>query len=91
MSTVFDEVKWFEMWLADKESILVCMRHNIEADLNAGYDPEGVSIRTQKAEMRAYEEGIESTLSRLTDMAVDKGIKAVNRWCYMDMKRRGAI
>lgn len=89
--TVFDEVKWFEMWLADKESILVCMRRNIEADLEAGYDPEGKSITEAKSEMRAYEADIESTLSRLTDMAVDKGIKAVNHWCYMDMKRRGAI
>ena len=86
-SRITDRDDWFELWCDDKESIIDIMRSNIEDDLNAGYDPNGKSIRTSKTELSHYEDDYYKTL----DMFKGMNPKEVNNWCFYDMKKRGAI
>ena len=83
----FAEMKWFELWFEDKESILSTMVSNMQSDLDAGYNPSGNSIQSQIAEIANYKASIDSKLDEFSKM--DE--KSVNRWCYYDLKRRGAI
>jgi hypothetical protein len=59
----------------------------MQSDLNAGYNPLGNSIKMQLAEIESYRASIDSKLEEFAKM--DE--KSVNRWCYYDLKRRGAI
>ena len=81
------DMKWFEIWFEDKNNILECMVRNMQADLNAGYNPLGNSIKSQFAEIESYRKAIDAKLDEFSKMED----KAVNRWCYYDLKRRGAI
>lgn len=81
------EMKWFEIWYEDKQCILSTMISNMQADLNAGYDPLGNSIQNQLSEIESYRASIDSKLKEFVTMEE----KTVNRWCYYDLKRRGAI
>lgn len=73
------------MWIADKKSIMETMHRNMTDDINAGYDPTGLSIRNQLAELSAYTEKFNAELMALADH------KNPNYWCYLDMVRRGVI
>lgn len=78
---------WFEMWHADKRSMLDTMVKNMQADLNAGYDYFGQSIQNQRMAIDTYKRLFDQQLDMFTDM--DE--KQVNRWCYYDMVKRGVI
>lgn len=78
---------WFEMWYKDKESIIACMIRNMQDDLNAGYDPRGKSITEQRQTLHEYEEHFKEQCDKLALMTEAQ----CNRWCYIDMKRRGVI
>ena len=78
---------WFEMWYADKKSMLDTMVRNMQADLNAGYDYFGQSIKKQRMAIDTYERLFNQEL----DMFADMDEKQVNRWCYYDMVKRGVI
>lgn len=84
---VSERTDWFELWFADKTSILEQMLHNMQADLDAGYDPNGKCITDQKAEIAHYK----AMFQWETDQFKNMDDKQVNRWCYYDMKKRGAI
>ena len=79
--------KWFTMWLEDVESILETMIRNMASDIDAGYDYFGNSIKKQRAEIDQYKKKIDDTLDMFKDMEDDK----VERWCYYEMKKKGAI
>lgn len=81
------KTKWFDMWLEDKQWIIEIMYKNISADLNVGYDPFGKSIREARKELNEY---IDKTDEEIKMLALMDEKKA-ERWCYIDMKRRGAI
>lgn len=81
-------VNWFEMWLQDKHSILYCMKSNMQADLNVGYDPRGKSITEQREMIDNYIKDINDTLDLFKTM---KDENDVNKWCFYDMVKRGAI
>lgn len=78
---------WFEMWYSDKECMIDIMVHNMVADLECGYDYFGNCIRQQREAIDAYKTALEVQIDKFKDM--DE--KAVNRWCYYDMVKRGAI
>lgn len=78
---------YFEMWIADKQSIIQTMKQNIEDDLRAGYDPNGSCITRQKVEIGYYEKKFDSELKSLRTMTE----KQAERWCKIDLIRRGAI
>ena len=48
MSRVSDRNDWFELWFEDKQCMINIMICNMQADLDAGYDYFGNSIRKQR-------------------------------------------
>jgi len=87
MSRVTDRNDWFDIWFTDKECMIECMVRNMAADLDAGYDYFGNSIRSQREAIEAYKADFEKQLDEFKLM--DE--KQVNRWCFYDMKKRGVI
>lgn len=81
------KIDWFEMWFADKQSIVETMVRNMVADLDAGYDYFGKSITEQREAIAEYQANFDNEVNKLKEM--DEG--KANRWCYIDMKKRGAI
>lgn len=86
-SRITDRDDWFDLWYEDKKSMLEIMAANMASDLNAGYDINGKSITKQKADIDAYKAKFDSEMDSFYTM--DE--KQVNRWCFYDMKKRGAI
>lgn len=86
-SRVTDSKEWFDMWFEDKKSIISIMYSNMASDLAAGYDYFGKSIQNQKQEIADYEAEFERQMDKFKSMSDDE----VNRWCFYDMKKRGAI
>ena len=80
-------MNWFSIWMDDKESVLETMVRNMAADLAAGYNYFGESIKRQREAIDAYKAEFERQLMAFADM--DDGKR--NRWCYYDLLRRGAI
>lgn len=87
MARITDRNDWFDVWFEDRESILSTMVRNMTSDLNAGYDYFGQSITKQKQEIAEYKAQTDKTL----DMFKDMDEKAVNRWCFYELKKHGAI
>ena len=87
MARITDRNDWFDVWFEDRESILNTMIRNMTSDLNAGYDYFGQSITKQKQEIAEYKVQTDKTL----DMFKDMDEKAVNRWCFYELKKHGAI
>lgn len=80
-------MKWFELWFADKQSVIETMIRNMNDDLNAGYDYFGNCIKRQRAEIDEYKKQFDTEIDRLKEM----DDKKAERWCYLDLKKRGAI
>lgn len=80
-------MKWFDIWFEDKCSIIDTMFRNMFADLDAGYDPQGHCIRKQVVDIEEYRMNFDRQVDRFKTMED----KAVDRWCYYDMKKRGVI
>lgn len=87
MSRVSDRNDWFELWFSDKQCMVETMVKNMQADLNAGYDYFGNSIRKQMKQIDEYKAEFDKQLDEFKTMEE----KEVNRWCFYDMKKRGAI
>lgn len=81
------ECDWFEIWYEDKVSMIDIMTRNMASDLACGYDYFGNSITKQREMLEKYKEDFDNTLDSFKFMEE----KQVNRWCYYDMKKRGAI
>lgn len=86
-SHVTDRDDWFDVWQDDKESILQTMIRNMASDLSNGYDYFGKSIMEQKKSIEEYRQEIDNAYELFKTM--DE--KQVNRWCFYDLKKRGAI
>lgn len=78
---------WFEVWFSDMESLLETMIRNMVADIEAGYNPAGACIMRQNAEITAFKARFDAQVDQFKTMSDS----AVQRWCYYDMKKRGAI
>ena len=78
---------WFEIWKGDKESILDTTVRNMASDLANGYNYYGKAITRQKVAIDEYKLEFDRQMRCLGLMDEKK----VNWWCYMDLKRRGAI
>ena len=86
-SRISDRDDWFSVWQDDKESILETMIKNMTSDLNAGYDYFGKSIVEQHKMIEKYKFDMDATY----DLFKYMDEKEVNRWCFYDLKKRGAI
>ena len=87
MVRVTDRNDWFEIWEMDKESMIGCMIRNMTADLEAGYNYFSDSIRSQREAIETYKAEFDRQMDEFKLM--DE--KQVNRWCFYDLKKRGAI
>lgn len=81
------KINWFELWVADKKSILETMARNMAADLEAGYDYYGKSIQNQIKEMDEYKAKFDADLDKVAEMDDNK----VQKWCYIQLLKAGAI
>lgn len=87
-STKFtDRTDWRELWYADKTSMIDTMIDNLAADLKAGYEPTGTSIMRQLVALADYKSDFMID-SEMISCASDE---RAERWCFDDLKRRGAI
>mgnify|MGYP003315254019 CR=1 FL=1 len=84
---VTDRTDWFTLWFQDKESMIEVMTQNMVSDLKCGYDYFGNCITKQRDDIEAYKNKFDEELEMFKGM--DE--KEVNRWCFYDMKKRGAI
>ena len=78
---------WFDLWFDDKQSILDTMIRNMVSDLDAGYDYFGACITRQQAEINLYKVNFDRDVEMLKNMKE----KEAEKWCYYDLKKRGAI
>ena len=84
---VTDKENWERLWIDDKLSIIETMKRNLCSDILAGYDLLGMNIQRQIIEIKEYESEYEMQIEDFGYMTVEE----VDRWCYYDLKRRGAI
>jgi len=82
-----EKTDWLEIWIADVKSVIATMKANMVADLEAGYNPEGYCIRKQRVDIETREREFDRDMDRLKEMEPGKA----NWWCYVDLKKRGAI
>ena len=80
-------MKWFEIWFDDMQSIIETMVKNMQADLDAGYDPQGHCIRKQRVDIEEKQIKFDRQIELFKTMEDTR----INRWCYYDLKKRGAI
>ena len=79
--------KYFEIWYEDKQGMIATMMRNMVADIEAGYDPCGNNIRKQREAVDKYQKEFDYQMEKLAQ----KDERQADRWCYMDLKRRGVI
>lgn len=84
---VWEAQDWYEIWCADKESVLDTMVRNMASDLECGYSYFGNCIKRQREAIDAYKADIDKTFEMFKTMES----AAIVRWCYFDLKKRGAI
>lgn len=84
---ITDRNDWFDLWFADKQSMLETMTKNMASDLSHGYGYFGNCITRQRKEIEEYKCEFDKQMDEFKTM--DE--KAVNRWCFYDMKKRGVI
>ena len=80
-------IQWYKIWKEDKESIILTMLKNIWSDLDAGYKFYGESITKQISEVKVYQIEYDQRVRLLDSMPLSDA----NKWCYKDLKKRGAI
>jgi hypothetical protein len=78
---------WFDVWYDDNRIVLLTMYENLASDLRAGYKIEGNSVKKQQATIQEYIEDINGCL----EWAKETTPNYLNRWCYNDLVKRGAI
>lgn len=86
-SRLTDSDDWFNMWFEDKQNIIDTMIKNMTSDLDAGYDYFGKSMVQEREELENYKKKFDDEMELLKSMTADEA----NRWCFYDMKKRGAI
>lgn len=84
---ITDRNDWFDLWYEDKQVMIATMTRNMAADLAAGYDYFGNSITGQRREIERYKAQFDAEIDAFKSMDET----AVNRWCFYDLKKRGAI
>lgn len=87
MARLNERNDWFDLWFEDKQAMMGTMMRNMAADLAAGYNYFDASIAKQRGEIERYKAQFDE------EMEAFKGMDepAVNRWCFYDLKKRGAI
>ena len=79
--------EWFDIWFEDRKSMLDTMIGNMVSDLEHGYDYYGKLIWEQREMIDAYKAATDEALDQFKFMDDAQ----VDRWCFYDLKKRGAI
>ena len=79
--------EWFSIWEEDRRWIENIMIQNMQDDLNAGYDYFGKAIIEQREMIDEYHKETMNTYEMFKTMQDNE----VDRWCFYDLKKRGAI
>lgn len=87
MAKISERNDWFELWFEDKQSMIDTMVRNMRADLDAGYNYFGNCIQNQMRQIDDYKSEFDAQMDEFKFM--DE--KSVGRWCYYDLRKRGAI
>lgn len=82
-----EKMNWFAIWCEDYDSLINTAVRNLYADLEAGYNPNGESIRRSREVIAEFEKRYADGLEAMKEMDEKKA----ERWCYLDLKKRGAI
>lgn len=82
-----EKTDWLKIWFDDKEAMIDTMRRNLAADLEAGYDVNGYSVRKQIVDIETYEREFKAQAERVGEMEIPRA----QYWCYCDLRKRGAI
>ena len=86
-SSIRDRDDWFDVWFEDRQAILETMIRNMASDLANGYDYFGSCIIRQRECIERYKAETDTQMDKFKEMEE----KAVNRWCFYELKKRGAI
>lgn len=78
---------YFDIWYADKSSMLDTMVKNMTSDLDAGYNYFGDCIQRQIKSIEEYKKSFDNDMKWLGVM--DE--KQSEHWCKFDLLRRGVI
>jgi len=78
---------WFEMWCNDYDCLIYTAVRNLKADLEAGYNPNGESIKRSREVITEFENRYMNGLEKMKGLTENQ----IQCWCYLDMKKRGAI
>lgn len=80
-------MKWFNIWFDDAKAVIETMIRNMMADIEVGYDPAGICIRGQQECIDERQAAFDTQMDLFKDMDEAR----INRWCYLDLKKRGVI
>ena len=84
---VTDRDDWQRLWIDDKIAIMQTMRNNIASDIINWYNLLGYNIQKQITDIIKYENDYDRQILEFGNMTNEQ----VNKWCYYDLKKRGAI
>lgn len=84
---ISDRDDWFDVWIEERCSMQETMLRNMHADIDAGWSFWGECVQKQMNDLDKLVEDYEKTM----DMFKTMEDKDVNRWCFYDLKKRGAI
>ena len=78
---------WFEIWCEDWEGLITTQSLNIKAELDAGWKWKSDRVQHEVNVLNQFQNTYRLQLGRFAEMEE----KQVQRWCYYDLLRRGAI
>ena len=81
-------MEYIAMWIEDYESLIETAVRNMQSDLDAGYNPNGRSIAWDRECIEELKNRRDAGIEKIVQFESDS---KADRWCYLDMKRRGAI
>lgn len=84
---VTDRKDWYNLWMEDKISMIQTMRNNLASDIKNDYNLLSMTIQKQIIDIVNYERDYERQFEKFSSMSD----KEINKWCYYDLKKRGAI
>lgn len=82
-----DRDDWFNVWEEDRRAMLQVMYTNLASDIDAGYSLTGNAVIKQRNLIAETEKAIADAYEAFKSLTE----KEVNRWCFYELKRKGAI
>ncbi len=78
---------WFDVWCADWEGLIETQARNIQSEIEAGWKYKSARVQNEIRILNEFNGEYKMNLGRFGGMTDEE----VNRYCYYDLLRRGAI